>query len=106
MAAFAGQRRLAERPRNGRQNHFDLWQKRGTFKPAAWAASRTTLRVDSGLQRTVAFAATPELLLLATREDLITSALKLVSGQDVASPSNQSTGLTGPSGQPVSVVRK
>jgi hypothetical protein len=59
-----------------------LWQKRGDFQTRSVGNQPYYVRVDPASQRTVAFAATPDLLLLATREDLMTGALKLAASAD------------------------
>jgi hypothetical protein len=61
-----------------------LWQKRSDYQPRNAAGRDYFVRVDPGTRRTVAFATTPDLLFLATREDLVAGALTLLAGQGQA----------------------
>ncbi len=58
-----------------------LWQTRAEFEPRSAAGLSYFLRVDPKSGRVVAFAVTDKHLLLATREDLLARALKLLSGE-------------------------
>jgi hypothetical protein len=57
-----------------------LWQTRGKFETRNAGGITFYLRRDSESQREVEFALTDEYLLLATREDLMASALQLLAG--------------------------
>jgi hypothetical protein len=72
---------------SGRSMQSALWQARTKFESRSAAGVPFFVHNDAESERTVAFAVTDEYLVLATREDLLASALSL---------------LTGGSGQPVS----
>ncbi len=57
-----------------------LWQTRGRFEPRSTAGMQYFVRIDPDSNRAVAFAATDDYLFLATREDILASALQLFSG--------------------------
>jgi len=80
-----------------------LWQTRAKFEPRTAGGVNFYLRRDPQSQREVAFAVSGDYLLLATREDLMASALELMSGkQDRTVESEQwwaqSTASTGEAG--------
>lgn len=58
-----------------------LWQARTKFETRNAAGIPFFIRRDAESQRTVAFAATDDYLILATREDLMAGALELVAGR-------------------------
>ncbi len=58
-----------------------LWRGRGNYEPREAAGARYFVHVDKASRRVVAFATTNDILLLATREDLIAGALALMAGQ-------------------------
>jgi hypothetical protein len=58
-----------------------LWRARGNYEPREAAGARYYVHVDRASRRVVAFATTGDLLLLATREDLLAGALALATGQ-------------------------
>ncbi len=57
-----------------------LWQTRAKFEPRSAGGVNFYVRRDPESQREVAFAASGDYLLLATREDLLAGALQLMSG--------------------------
>jgi hypothetical protein len=57
-----------------------LWQKRNDYQPRNAGGKPFFVRTDTKTHRTVAFAATDDYLLLATREDLLAGALQLMGG--------------------------
>lgn len=57
-----------------------LWQKRTDYMPRNAGGKPFFVRTDTKTRRTVAFAATDDYLLLATREDLLAGALQLMAG--------------------------
>jgi hypothetical protein len=57
-----------------------LWQSRATFEPRTVGATHFYLRRDPESQKEVAFAISGDYLLLATREDLLAGALRVMSG--------------------------
>lgn len=59
-----------------------LWRARGNYEPRESAGKSYFVHVDPSSRRVVAFAATDDVLLLATREDLIAGALATRSGQE------------------------
>ena len=80
-----------------------LWRARGDYQPRSAAGSPYFVRVDPASRRTVAFAVSGDYLLLATREDLVASALMLVAGKPGAAVSSehwfdQSVKAAGPAG--------
>jgi hypothetical protein len=56
-----------------------LWQTRGHYETRDVNGRTFYVKTDLATQRTVAFAVTPDYLFLATREDLLASALKLLA---------------------------
>jgi hypothetical protein len=58
-----------------------LWQRRSQFEPRNAGGFDYFVRSESGSGRTAAFAAARDLLLLGTREDLVSGALVLLAGQ-------------------------
>ncbi len=56
-----------------------LWQVRNTFQPRSVGNDQFFVRTDAETGRVVAFAVKGDYLLLATREDLLASALRLMS---------------------------
>jgi hypothetical protein len=61
-----------------------LWQSRAKFEPRNAAGTPYYLSTDKQSGRVVSFAAANDLLLLATREDLLAAALSLLPGKSVA----------------------
>jgi hypothetical protein len=57
-----------------------LWQGRAKFEPRAAAGATFYVRTDPESHRTAAFALSGDLLLLATKEDLLAAALTAISG--------------------------
>ena len=57
-----------------------LWQKRNDYTPRNAGGKPFFVRTDTKTRRTLAFAATDDYLLLATREDLLAGALQLMAG--------------------------
>src|SRR5262249_55959158 len=57
-----------------------LWESRMKFEPRATAGATFYLRKDPDSEREVAFAVNGDYLLLATREDLLAGALRLMAG--------------------------
>lgn len=66
-----------------------LWQKRTEFEPRRVADIEYFIRTDPESRRVVAFAATDDYLLLATREDLLAGALQRIAGQPGASAAHE-----------------
>lgn len=62
-----------------------LWQSRASFEPRSSAGKAYYLRSDAQSGRVAGFAATDDFLLIATREDLLSNSLALLSGQSNAS---------------------
>ena len=58
-----------------------IWQLRGKFEPRSVGGADFYVRTDPQSKRVAGFAATGEYLILGTREDLLASAVALVSGQ-------------------------
>jgi hypothetical protein len=58
-----------------------LWQTRAKFEPRSAGGANFYVRRDPESQREVAFAVSGDYLLLATREDLMAGALRLMSGK-------------------------
>jgi hypothetical protein len=58
-----------------------LWKTRSQFEPRNAAGQAYYVRVDTSTRRVAAFAAVNDLLLIATREDLVAGALALIAGQ-------------------------
>jgi hypothetical protein len=58
-----------------------LWKKRGDYQTRTAAGVQYFLKEDPQSHKVAAFAAAQDLLLLATREDLLTGALALLAGQ-------------------------
>ncbi len=58
-----------------------LWNSRAQFEPRSNAGFDYFVRASEGKKRVIAFASTGEFLLVATREDLLASALALLAGQ-------------------------
>jgi hypothetical protein len=61
-----------------------LWQRRTEFEPRQAAGVPYYIRTDEESKRVMAFAATRDHLLLATREDLLVGALGLLAGERVS----------------------
>jgi len=66
-----------------------LWQSRAKFEPRSAGGVNFYLRRDPESQREVAFAVAGDYLLLATREDLMASALQLMSGKQDRTVENE-----------------
>jgi hypothetical protein len=62
-----------------------LWKARGTYQPRQSAGIDYYVKTDPASKRVAAFAASKDLVILATREDLLAGALSLISGQAGAS---------------------
>ncbi len=80
------------------------WRTRSTFEPRNIRGQAYYVRTEASSRRTVAFAATSDYLLLATREDLISGALALLGGQSGASVRQEgwydaATKAAGPAGE-------
>lgn len=58
-----------------------LWKARGNYQPRQSAGIDYYIKTDSASKRVAAFAAAKDYVFLATREDLLASALSLISGQ-------------------------
>lgn len=67
-----------------------LWQSRANFEPRSSAGKSYYLRTDAQSGRMAGFAATDDFLLIATREDLLSNALALMSGQSNAAVTEES----------------
>ena len=77
-----------------------LWQTRASFEPRNVAGSAYYVRVEPKSGRIIAFAATDDYLLLATSEDPLAGALKLLAGQSGTPVTESGTPVT-ESGTPV-----
>jgi hypothetical protein len=66
-----------------------LWRTRGSYETRNAAGTNYFVRTDPASRRTAAFAATNDYLLLATREDLIPAALKLLAGETGAAVTDE-----------------
>ncbi len=58
-----------------------LWKARGNYQPRQSAGIDYYVKTDPASKRMAAFAASKDYVVLATREDLLASALSLISGQ-------------------------
>jgi hypothetical protein len=58
-----------------------LWKSRGNYQPRQSAGIDYYIKTDPASRRVAAFAASKDYVVLATREDLLASALSLISGQ-------------------------
>jgi len=58
-----------------------LWKSRGNYQPRQSAGIDYYIKTDPASKRVAAFAASKDYVVLATREDLLASALSLISGQ-------------------------
>jgi hypothetical protein len=58
-----------------------LWKARGNYQPRQSAGIDYYIKTDPASRRVAAFAASKDHVVLATREDLLASALSLISGQ-------------------------
>ncbi len=73
-----------------------LWQTRAKFETRSAGGVTFYLRRDTESQREVEFAVSENYLLLATREDLMASALQLMAGSKEPNTSKLSPGLPSP----------
>jgi hypothetical protein len=71
---------------NARSLESLLWQTRANFEPRNAAGQAYYVKTDPESARLVAFAATDDYLLLATREDLLAGALALLAGRQGVAP--------------------
>jgi len=62
-----------------------LWKTRGSYQPRQSAGLDYFVKTDAATHRTAGFAAAKDYILLATREDVLASALALIAGQSTAS---------------------
>jgi hypothetical protein len=62
-----------------------LWKTRGSYQTRQSAGLDYFVKTDSASHRTAAFAASKDMILLATREDVLASSLALVAAQSTAS---------------------
>jgi hypothetical protein len=62
-----------------------LWKSRGSYQPRQSAGIDYYVKTDPASRRVAAFSAAKDYVVLATREDLLASALSLISGQAGAS---------------------
>lgn len=65
---------------SGRSMQSALWDARTRFESRSASGATFFVHTDAESQRTAAFAVTDDYLILATREDLVASALALISG--------------------------
>lgn len=62
-----------------------LWKTRGSYQPRQSAGLDYFVKTDAVTHRVAAFAAAKDYILLATREDVLASALTLIAGQNTLS---------------------
>jgi hypothetical protein len=62
-----------------------LWKARGNYQPRQSAGLDYFIKTDSATHRTAAFAAAKDYILMATREDVLASALALIAAQSTSS---------------------